>query len=64
MKASSSLEKKAISAFRSSSPHLVIRYIPTASVKLNPDNPRTHSDKQVLQIARSIENLASVFRSP
>jgi DNA modification methylase len=55
MKASSSVKKKAISDFRSSSPHLVIRYIPTASVKLNPGNPRTHSDKQVRQIARSIE---------
>jgi DNA modification methylase len=56
MKTSSHLEKNTISAFRFSSRHLVIRYIPTASIKLNPSNPRTHSEKQVLQIARSIES--------
>jgi hypothetical protein len=30
-------------------------YLPTASLKPHPQNPRVHSDKQVQQIARSIE---------
>ena len=35
---------------------LEISYIPTTSLKPNPLNPRIHSDKQVRQIARSIES--------
>lgn len=51
---SANLEKKARIS-RSPSPALSIAYLPTASVKLNPRNPRLHTDKQVLQIARSIQ---------
>ncbi len=34
---------------------LAIDYVQIASLKLNPNNPRLHSDKQIRQIARSIE---------
>ncbi len=34
---------------------LEVTYLPTTSLKPHPQNPRIHSDKQVLQIARSIE---------
>jgi DNA modification methylase len=34
---------------------LSIAYLGTSSLKLNPKNPRLHSEKQVRQIARSIE---------
>jgi ParB-like chromosome segregation protein Spo0J len=34
---------------------LKIRYVPIASLKLNPGNPRVHTEKQIKQIARSIE---------
>jgi ParB-like chromosome segregation protein Spo0J len=50
----SSLEKRKITS-HSLSPSLCITYVPTASVKLNPKNPRLHTDKQVGQIARSIQ---------
>jgi DNA modification methylase len=32
-----------------------VTYLPTTSLKPHPQNPRVHSDKQVLQIAHSIE---------
>jgi DNA modification methylase len=35
---------------------LEIDYVPTASLKPDPRNPRIHSDKQVRQIARSIQS--------
>jgi DNA modification methylase len=35
--------------------HLEVRYLSIASLKSNPQNPRLHSDKQVKQIARSME---------
>jgi DNA modification methylase len=34
---------------------LKVIYLPTTSLKPHPQNPRVHSDKQVLQIAQSIE---------
>jgi hypothetical protein len=34
---------------------LSIRYLPTSSLKPDPKNPRLHSEKQIQQIARSIE---------
>jgi ParB-like chromosome segregation protein Spo0J len=34
---------------------LAVTYVPTSSLKLNPKNPRLHTEKQVQQIARSIE---------
>jgi ParB/RepB/Spo0J family partition protein len=34
---------------------LEVTYLPTKSLKPNPNNPRVHSDKQVHQIAQSIE---------
>lgn len=34
---------------------LEVIYLPATSLKPHPQNPRVHSDKQVLQIARSIE---------
>jgi DNA modification methylase len=34
---------------------LEVTYLPTTSIKPHPHNPRVHSDKQVHQIARSIE---------
>jgi DNA modification methylase len=37
------------------SPRLSIQYVPTVSLKLNARTPRIHSDKQIQQIARSIE---------
>lgn len=37
-----------------STPSLEISYLPTASLKPHPRNPRVHADKQVNQIARSI----------
>jgi ParB-like chromosome segregation protein Spo0J len=39
----------------SSTAALKVIYIPTTSLKPHPQNPRVHSDKQVLQIAQSIE---------
>jgi hypothetical protein len=36
---------------------LTIEYVPVASLHLDPKNARLHSDKQVQQIARSIETL-------
>jgi ParB-like chromosome segregation protein Spo0J len=36
-------------------PRLSIAYVPTAKLKLNPKNPRLHSEKQIQQIARSVE---------
>jgi DNA modification methylase len=36
---------------------LEVTYFPTKSLKPNPRNPRVHSDKQILQIAHSIESL-------
>ena len=36
--------------------HLLIEYIDMANLRPDPQNPRIHSDKQVRQIARSIEN--------
>jgi hypothetical protein len=35
---------------------LEISYVPTTSLKPDPRNPRVHSDKQVRQIAKSIES--------
>jgi DNA modification methylase len=37
------------------SPKLAIEYLPVDSLRLDPKNARLHSDKQVRQIARSIE---------
>jgi hypothetical protein len=53
----SSLEeiKKPHGDFSLSSPELAIEYLPTASLRLDPKNTRMHSNKQVQQIARSIE---------
>jgi DNA modification methylase len=51
--AQSARKSKSISASRC--PRLSIRYVPTASLTLNRRNPRLHSDKQIRQIARSIE---------
>jgi DNA modification methylase len=34
---------------------LTIRYLPESSLRLDPKNPRFHSEKQIRQIARSIE---------
>lgn len=34
---------------------LSVAYVPTSQLKNNPNNPRIHSDKQVRQIARSVE---------
>lgn len=39
----------------SSTATLEVIYLPTASLKPHPQNPRVHSDKQVQQIAQSIE---------
>ena len=36
---------------------LEVTYLPTTSLKPNPKNPRVHTDKQVGQIAQSIEAL-------
>jgi ParB-like chromosome segregation protein Spo0J len=36
-------------------PDLLIEQTPIASLKLNPNNPRRHSDRQIKQIACSIE---------
>jgi DNA modification methylase len=49
----SARKSKATSA--SYHPLLSITYIPTASLTLNRRNPRLHSDRQIGQIARSIE---------
>jgi|ERR1700722_7367414 ParB-like chromosome segregation protein Spo0J len=35
--------------------HLLIERVPIAALKLHPCNPRHHSDRQIKQIARSIE---------
>src|SRR3984885_4677891 len=47
--------KKSKATFTSCHPRLSITYIPTAGLRLNRRNPRLHSDKQIGQIARSIE---------
>jgi len=39
----------------SSTAALKVIYLPTTALKPHPQNPRVHSDKQVLQIAKSIE---------
>src|ERR1700685_2572028 len=39
----------------SSTAALKVIYLPTTSLKPHPQNPRVHSDKQVHQIAQSIE---------
>lgn len=41
-------------AFKSN-PRLSIVYVDTANLKLNPGNPRLHSEKQLKQIAKSIQ---------
>jgi ParB-like chromosome segregation protein Spo0J len=51
--ATSARKPKSITALHR--PHLSITYVPTASLKLNPKNPRLHTDKQIRQIARSVE---------
>jgi DNA modification methylase len=38
-----------------STPRLEVRYLSIDSLRSNPQNPRLHSDKQVRQIARSLE---------
>src|SRR5712691_2038420 len=40
---------------RPSTKRLVIEYRRLSELKLNPENPRVHSDKQIRQIARSLE---------
>lgn len=35
---------------------LAIEYVPVASLRLNPENPRLHSQRQVRQLANSIRN--------
>lgn len=35
--------------------HLQIQYCPIATLQANPENPRIHSDRQIRQIARSLE---------
>src|SRR5580704_16541882 len=40
---------------RSLTAALEVTYLPTTSLKPHPQNPRVHSDKQVHQIAQSIE---------
>jgi ParB-like nuclease domain len=37
-------------------PRLTIRYLPVDSLRLDPLNPRVHSEKQIQQIAKSIRN--------
>src|SRR5580700_8257456 len=39
----------------SSTPALEVTYLSTSSLKPHPQNPRVHSDKQIIQIAQSIE---------
>ncbi len=39
---------------------LSIEYVALSSLKLNPENPRVHTNKQVGQIAKSIELLGSM----
>lgn len=39
---------------------LSVTYCPIDRLKINPDNPRIHSDKQVTQIARSLETFGSI----
>ena len=34
---------------------LAVAYVPTASLKLNPKNPRLHSNKQIRQISESLK---------
>jgi DNA modification methylase len=51
--APSATKSKIASASRH--PRLSITYVPTARLKLNPKNPRLHTEKQIQQIARSIE---------
>jgi len=34
---------------------LSIKYVPTEDLRLNPKNPRQHSEKQIQQIANSIQ---------
>ena len=41
---------------QSSTTPLEINYLRTTTLKLNPRNPRVHSDKQVRQIAQSIKS--------
>ena len=48
-------ENKPGSSSLVASPRLSIRYVPTAKLRLNPKNPRHHSEQQIRQIARSIE---------
>ncbi|HLM82950.1 MAG TPA: DNA methyltransferase [Terriglobales bacterium] len=40
--------------------HLQIQYCPIATLKANPENPRVHSDRQIRQIARSLETFGSI----
>jgi DNA modification methylase len=40
--------------------HLQIQYCPIATLRANPENPRVHSDKQIKQIARSIETFGPI----
>src|ERR1700733_5759701 len=47
--------RKSKSNSSSRCPRLSITYVPIARLKLNPRNPRLHSDKQIQQIARSVE---------
>jgi hypothetical protein len=49
----SATKSKAASSLRS--PRLSIAYVATSKLKLNPKNPRLHSERQIQQIARSVE---------
>jgi DNA modification methylase len=46
--------------FRDASGTLSIEYIPVADLHPHPNNPRTHTEKQIGQIARSIEQFGFV----
>jgi DNA modification methylase len=41
-------------------PRISVVYCPIDRLKANPDNPRIHSDKQIQQIARSLEAFGSI----
>ena len=44
----------------SNSPRLQIEYMPLKALKLNTSNPRQHSQKQITNIARNIDNIGFV----
>jgi DNA modification methylase len=55
MAITSSFEKRRKGGSNVPYPRLAIAYLPTASLKLNPKNPRIHTEKHIQQMARSME---------